>query len=44
MFKNYKDEGQITGITVQHNIMIFIGNGFDISVLKKYRKRKLKNV
>ena len=37
MFKNYKDEGQITGITVQHNIMIFIGNGFDISVLKKYR-------
>lgn len=38
MFKNYKDEGQITGIAKQHNIMIFIGNGFDISVLKKYRK------
>lgn len=37
MFKNYKDEGHIAGIKEQHNIMIFIGNGFDISVLRKYR-------
>lgn len=37
MFKNYKEEGQIAGIDKQHNIMIFIGNGFDISVLRKYR-------
>lgn len=37
MFKNYKDEGHIVGIKEQHNIMIFIGNGFDISVLRKYR-------
>ena len=25
----------------QHNIMVFIGNGFDISVLQKYRDDKL---
>ena len=37
MIKNYKDEGIISGITEQHNIMIFIGNGFDISALSKYR-------
>lgn len=37
MFKNYKMEGHIAGIREQHNIMIFIGNGFDISVLRKYR-------
>ena len=30
MFKNYKDEGHIAGIKEQHNIMIFIGNGFDL--------------
>lgn len=41
MFKNYKDEGQIVGIDEQHNIMIFIGNGFDISVLRKYRDDNL---
>lgn len=37
MFKNYKTEGCFNGIEEQHNIMVFIGNGFDISVLKKYR-------
>lgn len=37
MFKNYKEEGIISGIRNQHNIMFFVGNGFDISVLKKYR-------
>lgn len=37
MFKNYKDEGYIRGIKEQNNIMVFIGNGFDISILKKYR-------
>ena len=41
MFKNYKEEGQIKGIRAQHNIMVFIGNGFDISVLKKYRDDNL---
>ena len=38
MFKNYKDEGYIRGIKEQNNIMVFIGNGFDISILKKYRE------
>ena len=37
MFKNYKTEGCFNGIEEQHNIMVFIGNGFDISVFKKYR-------
>lgn len=37
MFKNYKNEGIISNIKDQRNIMVFIGNGFDISVLKKYR-------
>ena len=41
MFKNYKREGNIAGIREQHNIMIFIGNGFDISVLRKYRDDNL---
>lgn len=41
MFKNYKEEGYISGIKQQHNIMIFIGNGFDISVLRKYRDDNL---
>ena len=38
MHRDYKSENIISGIVKQHNIMIFIGNGFDISVLKKYRK------
>lgn len=37
MFKDYKTEGCFKGIKEQHNIMVFIGNGFDISILKKYR-------
>lgn len=41
MFKNYKEERYISGIEEQHNIMIFIGNGFDIAVLKKYRDDNL---
>ena len=41
MFKNYKDEKCITGIRKQHNIMVFVGNGFDISVLEKYREDSL---
>lgn len=41
MFKNYKDEGYIKGIKEQNNIMVFIGNGFDISILKKYREDDL---
>ena len=41
MFKNYMNEGYIKGIKEQHNIMVFIGNGFDISVLRKYRDDSL---
>lgn len=41
MFINYKEQGVISGVIEQHNIMIFIGNGFDISVLTKYRNDKL---
>lgn len=41
MHRNYKKEGQFRGIMKQHNIMVFIGNGFDISILQKYRDDKL---
>jgi len=41
MHRDYKNENMILGIDKQHNIMIFIGNGFDISILQKYRKDKL---
>lgn len=41
MFKNYKREKCIEGIKEQYNIMVFIGNGFDISVLEKYRDDNL---
>ena len=37
MYKDYISEGYINGIEKQHNIMVVVGNGFDISVLKKYR-------
>lgn len=38
MFKNYIANDSITGVQGQHNIMVFIGNGFDIAALKEYRK------
>lgn len=38
MGKNYIANDCITGVQGQHNIMVFIGNGFDIAVLKEYRK------
>jgi len=41
MYKDYITEGRIRGIEQQHNIMVIVGNGFDISVLKKYRKDNL---
>ena len=41
MFKDYINDGTICGVKRQHNIMVFIGNGFDISILRKYRKDKL---
>jgi len=41
MYKNYKDENVISRIKEQHNIMVLIGNGFDISILQKYRDDKL---
>ena len=37
MYKDSISEGYINGIEKQHNIMVIVGNGFDISVLKKYR-------
>ncbi len=39
MFKDYQKD--IKEIKNQHNIMVFIGNGFDISVLRKYRDDNL---
>ncbi len=41
MYKDYIAEDRIRGIEQQHNIMVIVGNGFDISVLKKYRKDNL---
>lgn len=41
MYKDYITEDRIRGIEQQHNIMVIVGNGFDISVLKKYRKDNL---
>ena len=41
MFKDYTKGNGISGVERQHNIMVFIGNGFDISVLGKYRSDKL---
>ena len=41
MFKDYTGQEYISNVKEQHNIMIFIGNGFDISVLAKYRNDKL---
>lgn len=40
MFKDYTnvtDVKQLKEVEKQHNIMVLIGNGFDISVLNKYR-------
>lgn len=41
MYKDYISDNQIKGINQQHNIMVIVGNGFDISVLKKYRSDNL---
>lgn len=41
MYRDYKEEGQFLDVRKQHNIMVFIGNGFDISILQKYRDDKL---
>lgn len=41
MYKNYIAEGRIRGINQQHNIMVIVGNGFDISVMNKYREDNL---
>lgn len=38
MYTNYVKSTIISGVKDQHNIMVFVGNGFDIAVLKKYRK------
>lgn len=37
MFIDYVNDRSLDGIKKQHNIMVFIGNGFDISLLSKYR-------
>lgn len=36
MYINYKNTDTIKGVNNQHNIMIIVGNGFDISLLKNY--------
>lgn len=41
MFINYTKEKYGKDVQGQHNIMVFVGNGFDISILNKYRKDKL---
>lgn len=41
MFKDYTVGNGISGVVRQHNIMVFVGNGFDISVLSKYRSDRL---
>lgn len=41
MFTNYVNGKNIAGVHKQHNIMVFVGNGFDIAVLKKYRQDNL---
>lgn len=41
MFINYTEDGSLLDVERQHNIMVFIGNGFDISVLRKYRQDKV---
>lgn len=38
MFINYVNDKNIIGVKKQHNIMVLVGNGFDIAVLNKYRK------
>lgn len=45
MFKKYHKnyyEDTLEKFKVQHNILVLVGNGFDISVLKKYKKGKMK--
>ena len=43
MFKKYHKNyygDTLEKFKVQHNILVLVGNGFDISVLKKYKKEK----
>lgn len=41
MFIDYVKHDSLANVRKQHNIMVFIGNGFDIAVLNKYRNDKL---
>lgn len=41
MFKKY-DRNTFSKLDKQHNILVLVGNGFDISVLKKHKEGKLK--
>lgn len=41
MYIDYVGGNNPEGVKEQHNIMVLVGNGFDISVLKKYRRDKL---
>lgn len=41
MYVNYVDYNLFKGIDKQTNLMILVGNGFDISVLTKFSKEKL---
>ena len=41
MFIKY-DNRLFTKLNTQHNIMVLVGNGFDLALLKKYKTGKMK--
>lgn len=40
MFKKY-DKKTFDALREQHNIMVLVGNGFDVAILKKYNTGSL---
>lgn len=43
MFGKY-DKKTFNEIKSQHNIMVLVGNGFDIALLNKYKTGKMKSI
>lgn len=41
MYKRYTKQ-EFKDLRKQHNIFVLVGNGFDISVIKKYKEGKMK--
>ena len=41
MFKKY-DRGTFDALRDQHNIMVLVGNGFDVAILNKYNTGSLR--